>query len=369
MKHNIMRTDFRNFLTQRALQSFLHLLMECRDPHTVKWLEDFGGWKNLESFHGTGALNVTRFPSWSSVLMDVMQQPNDVVIVSAKRRGRGHGGWSKNNPYLEDRYVEFQIDIDPPSLATRILSVREQIADEWVTDLETLRVSNDMILESYNKKVKEAREAENCDDASYDNNECAVSAENRPRIFAFDRNAQYFLRNTMAVNDRASSMLRQGNFDLLALLATQESVHRVLRDYVDSGEEHSASFEWFRGFYVERVAKFFDGDKEHGSSDDFLEELLLAPPAVIAGENAKMGLVDPLRIAEDILTTRSNVAVEWKKIAIDTKDEHVTVRKELLEKQMAKWGQRPATKPVESKKTAEVAAAALNEQEIYGEFQ
>jgi hypothetical protein len=89
------------------VQSFLHLLMECRDPHTVKWLEDFGGWKNLESFHGTGALNVTRFPSWSSVLMDVMQQPNDVVIVSAKRRGRGHGGWSKNNPYLEVRELLF----------------------------------------------------------------------------------------------------------------------------------------------------------------------------------------------------------------------------------------------------------------------
>jgi hypothetical protein len=81
--------------------------MECRDPHTVKWLEDFGGWENLESFHGTGALNVTRFPIWSSVLMDVMQQPNDVVIVSAKRRGRGHGGWSKNNPYLEVRELFF----------------------------------------------------------------------------------------------------------------------------------------------------------------------------------------------------------------------------------------------------------------------
>jgi hypothetical protein len=273
------------------------------------------------------------------------------------------------HPGAQDRYVEFQIDIDPPSLATRILSVREQIADEWVTDLETLRVSNDMILESYNNKVKEAREAENCDDASFDNNECTVSPENRPRIFAYDRNGQYFLRNTMAVNDRASSMLRQGNFDLLALLATQESVHRVLRDYVDAGEELEASFEWFRGFYVERVAKFFDGDKEHGSSDDFLEELLLASPAVVAGKNGKMGLVDPLRIAEDILATRSNVAVEWRKIAMDTKDEHVTVRKELLEKQMAKWGQRPVTKPAESEKTPEIVAAALDEQEIYGEFQ
>lgn len=271
---------------------------------------------------------------------------------------------------VQDRYVEFQIDIDPPSLATRILSVREQIADEWVADLETLRVSNDMILESYNRKVKEARESENCDDASYDNNECTISPENRPRIFAFDRNAAYFLRNTMAVNDRASSMLRQGNFDLLALLVTQESVHRVLRDYVDAGDERDASFEWFREFYVERVAKFFDGDKEHGSSDDFLEELLLAPPAVTAGKNGKMGLVDPLRIAEDILATRSNVAVEWRNIAMDTKDEHVSVRKELLEKQMAKWGQRPAPKPADAETAAKVVVvAALEEQEIYGEFQ
>jgi hypothetical protein len=104
-KHNIIRTDFRNFLTQRAIQSFLKLCIECRDPHTVKWLEEFGEWGNLENFHGTGALNITRFPYWSSAFMDLMKVPNDVVIVSAKRRGRGVGGWSKNNPYLEVRAI------------------------------------------------------------------------------------------------------------------------------------------------------------------------------------------------------------------------------------------------------------------------
>jgi hypothetical protein len=269
--------------------------------------------------------------------------------------------------FPQDRYVEFRIDIDPTSLATRILSVREQIADEWVADLETLRVSNDMILESYNNKLKEAREEENCDEESYENRECTISAENRPKVFAFERNAQYFVRNTMAFNDRASSMLRQGNFDLLALLATQESVHRVLRDYADAGSEREVSFQWFREFYVARVAKFFDGNKEHGSSDDFLEELLLSPPTFSADETGKMGLVDPLRIAEDILATRSKVAVEWRKIAMDTKDEHVTVRKELLEKQMVKWGQRPAAKPTET--VAASMDVAPTEQQIFGEFQ
>ena len=101
MQHNVMRTDLRNFLTQRSVQSFLHLCLQCRDPHTVKWLEDFGEWRNLESFHGTGGLNITKFPKWSSVLFDLMQQAEDVVVVSVRRRGKGHGGWSPNNPYLE----------------------------------------------------------------------------------------------------------------------------------------------------------------------------------------------------------------------------------------------------------------------------
>jgi hypothetical protein len=104
MHHNIMRTDLRNFLTQRSLQSFVHLCIQCRDPHTVKWLEDFGGWAGLENFHGTGALNLTTFPDWSAVLMDLMQEPDDVVVVSVKRRGQGVSGWSKNNPYIDVSY-------------------------------------------------------------------------------------------------------------------------------------------------------------------------------------------------------------------------------------------------------------------------
>jgi hypothetical protein len=33
------RTDIRNFLTQRSIQSFVHLLNLCREEHTVRWLE------------------------------------------------------------------------------------------------------------------------------------------------------------------------------------------------------------------------------------------------------------------------------------------------------------------------------------------
>jgi hypothetical protein len=33
------RTDIRNFLTQRSLQSFFNLLTLTRDPHTITWIE------------------------------------------------------------------------------------------------------------------------------------------------------------------------------------------------------------------------------------------------------------------------------------------------------------------------------------------
>ena len=53
-----------------------------------------------------------------------MNEPNTEMIISAKRRGRGHGGWSKNNPYLQERWVEFKHDIRPASLVQRLLPVR-----------------------------------------------------------------------------------------------------------------------------------------------------------------------------------------------------------------------------------------------------
>jgi hypothetical protein len=34
---NKARTCVRNFMTQRAIQSFMFLCETCRDPHTVKW--------------------------------------------------------------------------------------------------------------------------------------------------------------------------------------------------------------------------------------------------------------------------------------------------------------------------------------------
>ena len=75
MARNSARCCCKAFLTQRALQSFMFLMAECRDPHSGKWIEDFLGLQNLSQYHGTGAFDIDRFPSWELVLLEMMEQP------------------------------------------------------------------------------------------------------------------------------------------------------------------------------------------------------------------------------------------------------------------------------------------------------
>ena len=50
---NKARTDIRNFLTQRSIQSFIFLLHQCRDGATVRWLE-VSNQKHYQSLYNTG---------------------------------------------------------------------------------------------------------------------------------------------------------------------------------------------------------------------------------------------------------------------------------------------------------------------------
>lgn len=72
---NNARCCCKAFLTQRSIQSFMFLMAECRDPHSGKWIEDFLGLQNLSQYHGTGAFDIDRFPSWEMVLLEMMEQP------------------------------------------------------------------------------------------------------------------------------------------------------------------------------------------------------------------------------------------------------------------------------------------------------
>lgn len=75
-EYNNARLCPKMLLTQVSIQSFCHLMEECRDPHSGKWLEDFLEVRGLKNYHGNGAFNITRYPTWDALLLDVIRQPN-----------------------------------------------------------------------------------------------------------------------------------------------------------------------------------------------------------------------------------------------------------------------------------------------------
>jgi len=279
------------------------------------------------------------------VLIDILRQPNQKVIVSAKRRGRGHGGWSKNNPYLQERWVEFAIDIRPASLVQRLLSVREQLAVEFERDLEIVGIVDGMIIESYFSTLKREREVQQQQrrwNDKDDNGGGATSAATTPvdeNGRAFDRISVNILSNFTefaSSGATSSSPFRKGNFDLLYNLCTQASVHRLLRELQESMVD-SVSYRWLKNFYSERVSEYFDGDQAFGRADDFIDALLRSPPSLVSMDDGRsLGLTDPLRIAERIISKRSEVAHEWIGLMKEVKADHLVLNDLLFRVMMGK---------------------------------
>jgi len=335
------RTCIRNFLTQRSIQSFMFLQEQCRDPHTVDWIEKFTNTSNMLDFHGTGALNLDKYGKWDTFFLDMMGSDIDQLIVTVKKRGRGIGG-SKNNPYMkdQDRTIQFTVNIDPPSLASRILAVREQIGKEFGRDLDIIAMNGGTIIQSYFENRAKERESEAYKDGERpempdeDNIVSSSDEASRPK---FNRDTMRMLLNFSSNQGYAPSPLRIGNFDLLLLLATQASIHRLLRKLQISGPESEATFQWLRTFYVDRASKFFDGSGKYGRHDDFVEELLSSSPT-LQKKGKKVSIVDPIGIAEQIILIRSDVANEWKNEMDNVNNDHMNLKRTLLTRQIEEVG-------------------------------
>jgi hypothetical protein len=57
--------------------------------------------KKLDSFHGTGALNFTHFPSWDSFFLQILTMNTETVVVEAKEKNYRHRGWANKAGYLD----------------------------------------------------------------------------------------------------------------------------------------------------------------------------------------------------------------------------------------------------------------------------
>jgi hypothetical protein len=322
--------------------------------------QDFLQTGNLLDYHGTGAQFIQQFGgTWDTPLLSMMQQPPHQMIVSAKRRGRGHGGWSPNNPYLQERWVEIPVEIDPSNLVTRILSVREQIAKEWDKDLDALMMANDLILDSFFEQTRAKRSSMGIGESVGSDNYYGDGGD------AFVRRAQDLINDNSRFSVQVSSPFRRSNFDLLYNLCTQAAIHRLLRQKIklrqspaeEGGDRGDASFVFLRDFYTGRAEEYFDGDLPFGRADDFLEDLLETSPFVVSDVVGKKnyswrtshpGLVDPVGTAEEIIQMRRVVAQDWKALMQKVPDDHIVIRQALLSNQMKRMQSSSDNEPRDS---------------------
>lgn len=165
--------------------------------------------------------------------------------------------------------LTIEIDIDPPSLVGRILSVRESLSCEWMQDLDLVISVSNSIIKSYNKTVTKLRIADKDnnsatkDSAPFETSEgnsssdshLAAADRHEDKYHAFEREEIYMLNVHPDMNDPTSTRLRSSNFDLLILLTTQESIHRVLKKYTVA-DKKTGAFKWLLDHCSKNVGFF-----------------------------------------------------------------------------------------------------------------
>jgi hypothetical protein len=252
----------------------------------------------LLQYHGLAALNSTLFPSWLSYFEQLLEHPTETFIVESSVK------------YIPD----YDLEIDPSSLCSRIVSVREQISKEFVKDLQVISEMGGKTLEWYWESLKQKHD---------DDTKVTIQREN---LFFLELNAD-------SNSNLGPSPLRKGNFDLLILLCTQESIHRVLQHENRQDGPERATNEFLRAFYQDRM-HYFRGPQNYGRADDFVEELLSASPRMITVAEGVTHLLDPTRIAEILLNQRKEVALEWKQVAAESPKEHMEIQRMRLNRLM-----------------------------------
>jgi hypothetical protein len=194
-----------------------------------------------------------------------------------------------------------------------LISVREQISREFARDLDSIADISKSFIHDYFE-----------------------SQNNKETNQEGYRTNLMFLDNIVD-DDYLPSPLRKGNFDLLMLLSTQESIHRVLNSEEDSVER--SSFRFLRNFYAGRIGSHFTGNNWYGRADEFLDELLSTSPCVVQLQDEECDLVEPVRVAELILKERERVALEWLEVALDAPNVHLEIKRLQLQRLMGISGQ------------------------------
>lgn len=82
------------------------ILLSMISPLDHKFLFLFPSIQNMvefnkiDSYHGTGAFNITQFPTWDSLFLNLVTHPVDTVVVTVKQKNHRRRGFGPQGNYM-----------------------------------------------------------------------------------------------------------------------------------------------------------------------------------------------------------------------------------------------------------------------------
>lgn len=294
------------FVTQRAVQSQMYYLALNRDRFTAIYLSGFCRDSPLPfDYHGVDGLGTATSRDFVCALLD-----DDERQVVVKKPINHRGGVNSRtgepidrsrNPYLETKYIEYTIDLQPPVLAERVMDTRAQIAAELRVDLGRFKLNDADLARRRTKGLYD------------DDGECEGAAEARQALKhsppAFDDSAEPSGR---------SSPLRAATYDLVRQLATAHAVEALLKRpptpetpmlrqlWDEFKPKMTGSRTWLRGV-----------NDALSPQDDLVLRLAAMPPAFQGDQ-----LLDPSALADAVVAERAKIAARWTKQLDKVHDEN-----------------------------------------------
>ncbi|CAN0079394.1 unnamed protein product [Discosporangium mesarthrocarpum] len=126
-----MESTVKNMLLEASISSVVYYWLEFRDDLSPKWLTSF-----------TKANGEIGEIGWRRFLTNLMRtEPEELVVRRISQRPLGGSG---NNPYLSSNRaaMEYNVLIEPITMAKKIMQVREQMSLEWKKDMGLMEAEN-----------------------------------------------------------------------------------------------------------------------------------------------------------------------------------------------------------------------------------
>jgi len=298
-------TPFKNFLTQRAIQTLATYSREFLDETSAEFVEEFGGHSGLHAYQGYKFMKM----DWNEYLISMVSAPTETYTI---KKNNPYRGGTPGNPYIKETFLSYKVVVDPSKIATRLMECREHIANEFHQDLGLIGQESLEIVRHHRAMVTHKKDDQGA-----------------LQMAIFDHDP---LHNT-------SSPKRAGTYELLKRMLAVYAYREVVaarKAAAEAGIDRAAEAEaaWLERMFAEHGTPLEGSSHRYGMGKEFVEKVLNSSPRIVGGiDGVEPALVDPSKLAMMMLKEMEALAECWQDAVMPglTEEDHLNLRRTLLE--------------------------------------